>query len=359
MARGPVNVIDADARLRVVHALCEGNAINAVVRQTGVAKTTILRLLARVGEGCARLHNRLVRGLSCALIQCDEIWSYVGKKGFRVTELDPAEWGEAYTFVALDVETRLVLAYYVGRRDRESTETFIADMRARLTVMPQISTDGFIPYEQAIGESFPGEADYGQVQKNYRGKAQRDDQVRYEPPRDPFIVRTTIYGAPDPKLISTSLVERQNRTMRMHIRRMTRLSDAFSKKLDNHRAAVALHFAFYNFVRPHETLRTAPAVRAGLVPVPLTLAQLVELALAEVPVAAPERQKLALRPGAGAARELPGGRGWLRAVPNAPVERQGNLFDWAERKPPSKPLPPPGTQLILFDDDETPGKRPH
>lgn len=136
----------------------------------------------------------------------------------------------------------------------------------------------------------------------------------------------------------------------MHIRRMTRLSDAFSKKLDNHRAAVALHFAFYNFVRPHETLKTAPAVRAGLVPVPLTLAQFVELALAEMPVPAPERQKFALRPGTGAARELPGGRGWLRAVPNAPAERQGHLLDWAARKPPAKPVPPPRTQLSLFDE---------
>ncbi len=359
--------LSASEQCLVIHDLCEGASINSIVRKHGVAKTTILRLLVRVGQGCQRLHARLFRSLSCALLQCDEIWSYVGKKESRITAQDPAGWGEAYTYVGLDVASRAVVAYQVGRRADEATAAFIDDLRARLTVVPQITTDGFTPYIKAIGDAFGGFVEYAQTIKRYSRGGRRDDDHRYEPPRDPFIVKKVVYGAPNMDRASTALVERQNRTMRMHIRRMTRLCDAFSKKLVNHEAATAMHFAYYNLVKIHETVKTAPAVALGVIEKPWTIGELVAAALAEpdgeLPIAGP----LALRQDTGPARELPNGRGFLRLVgapvaapspsasPSAPVKlaeaprpAQGDLFEWAAARP-AKPLPPKGTQLSLFD----------
>lgn len=365
-----MSVLSREERVRVVHALCEGNSINAIVRQTGVAKTTILRLLMRVGLGCQRLLDRLLRGLSCAFVEVDEIWSYVGVKEARRKPEHPAGWGEAYTFVALDLESRAVIAFQVGRRDQVSTDAFVSDLRARLVMAPQITTDGFSPYIEAIARSFGGAVDYLQCMKNYARGGRRDDH-RYEPPRDPFMVKTPIMGVPDVQKASTSHVERQNRTMRMHIRRMTRLADAFSKKLENHVAATALHFAYYNLVRVHETLQTTPAVKLRVVERPLSVAELVEMALDAAeepappgpvpqPLALPDRHRVA-------ARELPNGRGWLRVVRSGAVpaatspepeakpakappieeERQGDLFAWAASRP-TKPFPPKGVQLTLW-----------
>ena len=368
-----MSVLSREERVRVVHALCEGNSINAIVRQTGVAKTTILRLLMRVGLGCQRLLDRLLRGLSCAFVEVDEIWSYVGVKEARRKPEHPAGWGEAYTFVALDLESRAVIAFQVGRRDQVSTDAFVTDLRARLVMAPQITTDGFSPYIDAIARSFGGAVDYLQCMKNYARGGRRDDH-RYEPPRDPFMVKTPIMGVPDVQKASTSHVERQNRTMRMHIRRMTRLADAFSKKLENHVAATALHFAYYNLVRVHETLEATPAVKLRAVQRPLTVAELVEMALDAAEEPAPTRavpQPLALpERHRTATRELPNGRGWLRVVRTGPVpaaprrepdakpaeaapveeERQGDLFAWAAQRP-AKALPPVGTQLDLFEQD--------
>lgn len=365
-------VLSRELRIRVIHALCEGNSVNATSRMTGAGKPTILRLLLRVGLGCERLHNRIVRGVQSALIQCDEAWSYIFKKESRVTPSDPAEYGDAYVFVALDANSRLIVSYLAGKRNAESTREFIEDLRRRVAVIPQISTDGFAPYvDSLLNGGFNGAVDYAQCVKNYRRGARRDDDHRYEPPRSPFITKTVIAGAPDPKHIGTSLVENQNRTIRIHVRRMTRLADAFSKKLENHRAALALHFAFFNFVRIHETLKTAPAVAAGLLARPWTIGELLDAALDEPHAALPEPMPLAPREGMGTARELPGGRGWLRVVrtgdapaptqpapaaklteaPPAKDERQGDLFTWAASKPaePPKPLLPMGTQLNLFD----------
>jgi hypothetical protein len=275
--------------------------------------------------------------------------------------------------VALDLESRAVIAFQVGRRDQVSTDAFVSDLRARLVMAPQITTNGFSPYIEAIARSFGGAVDYLQCMKNYARGGRRDDH-RYEPPRDPFMVKTPIMGVPDAKKASTSHVERQNRTMRMHIRRMTRLADAFSKKLENHVAATALHFAYYNLVRVHETLETTPAVKLRVIDRPLSVAELVEMALDAAeepappclvpqPLALPERQR-------SAARELPNGRGWLRVVrqtepaPSPPAtptvksveappvaeERQGDLFAWAAQRR-LKTLPPVGTQLALFGND--------
>ncbi|NUQ74456.1 MAG: IS1 family transposase [Polyangiaceae bacterium] len=305
----------------------------------------------------------------------DEIWSYVGVKEARRTPEHPAGWGEAYTFVALDLESRAVISFQVGRRDQVNTDAFVSDLRARLVMAPQITTDGFTPYIEAIARSFGGAVDYLQCMKNYSRGGRRDDH-RYEPPRDPFMVKLPIMGVPDIQKASTSHVERQNRTIRMHIRRMTRLADAFSKKLENHVAATALHFAYYDLVRAHETLGTTPAVKMGVLDRPLSVLELVEMALDAAEEPAPARavpQPLALpERHRTAARELPGGRGWLRVVrtgdapaPSAPSttpaaklteappvedERQGDLFAWAAQRP-AKPRLPVGTQLSLFGDE--------
>lgn len=366
--------LDLQEQCTVIHDLCEGASINSIVRKHGVAKTTILRLLVRVGLGCRRLHSRLFRGLACHLVECDEIWSYVGVKQARLRPDHPEGWGEAYTFVALDVASRAVISYEVGRRGEEATHSFIQDLRDRLTITPQITTDGWTAYIEEISKAFGGYVDYAMTVKNYSRGGRRDD-YRYEPPRQPFIVKKVVIGAPDMSNASTALIERQNRTMRMHIRRMTRLCDAFSKKRENHDAATALHFAYYNLVKIHETIGTAPAVALGVIEKPWAVAQLIEAALAEGETARPARVTLAMRPGTGTARALPNGKGFLRvvgssgaapapsvppsaqaaatvapAVAEAPLadDRQGDLWTWLASRPQS--LAPRGEQLSLFDE---------
>lgn len=348
----PVNALPWETRVRIVAALTEGNSLRATARLVGVSKNAVMHFALRVGEGCEHLHNRLVRGIGAPLVECDERWSFIGKKEARVEPgVDPAEWGDVYTFVALDAVTKLVIAYYVGKRDQPSTDAFIIDLRSRLTVVPHLSTDGFSPYAQAVGASFLGVADYGMVVKNYSRGAQRGPDHRYEPPRDPFITKTAVQGAPDLERLSTSHVERNNLTMRHTVGRTRRLCLAFSKTLRGHRAAEALGFAAYNFVRVCGPIGMTPAMSAGIVDRPWTVAELMDAALAEVPVDKPTPQPLALPPGraAQAARALPNGRGWLRAV------------DGGKGAPPAAPAPaapaaPRGVQLDLFGLDLVPPK---
>lgn len=312
-----------EARVAVVSHLVEGNSVRATERLTGVTKKTILRMLADIGAGCDRLHDRIVRDLNITNIQIDEIWSYVQKKQARVTEEDDPTRGDAYTYFALARGAKLVIAYRVGKRDQATTDLFIADLRARLLTVPTMSTDGFAAYPIAIGQSFEA-VDYSVVQKNYSRSPRRvrDGQPsdhRYEPPRDPFITRTPVYGAPNMSQCSTSHVERANLTMRMQIRRFTRLCNGFSKKIENHVHAVALHFAYYNFCRIHESIRVTPAMEAGLTDHVWSVAELVRTALAEVPAEKPVKKPLALpkveaEATAAPSRELPGGRGFLRLV---------------------------------------------
>lgn len=348
--------ISPDARVRVIHALCEGASVNGAARQTGVSKPTILKLLVQVGMGAARLHNRIVRELSSVQIQCDEIWSYVGKKERRVTEADPPGVGEAYTFVGIDVDTRLVLSYLVGRRDNASAGEFINDLRARLSVMPQIVTDGFAPYVEAITTAFGSSVNYAMVNKHFRAKPRPDDEVRYEPPRGAWLTRQVISGAPDMGKCTTVHIESQNRTIRTHVRRLTRLSNGFSKKHENHCAALALHFLYYNLVKIHSEIKTTPAVAAKLTDRPWTAAELVESCLAEPASPKPVAVPLALPSGhQGAARPLPRGRGWLRVVkpqdasgapePGKPLHA-GTL---EPLRPSRAPVP---TQLSLWPDRE-------
>ncbi|WP_434047135.1 MULTISPECIES: IS1 family transposase [Sorangium] len=355
-----MSMLSAETRARVVSQLVEGCSIASTCRLTGVSKPTVLALLLRVGAGCERLHNRLVRGITCHVAQCDEIWSFVQKKQSRVTDADPAEYGDAYTFVALASASKLIISYRVGKRDEANTSAFIKDLRARLTTIPQLYTDGWMPYPAAIGASFTSGVDYAVVHKNYSRKPRRDDEVRYEPPRDPFITRRPVYGVPDVERASTSHVERQNWTMRMHIRRFTRLCNGFSRKLANHRAAVALHVAWYNLCRIHESIRCTPAMEAGIERHVWSIPDLVEAALAEPETEPPSPQPLKLRmPPTGTptapARALPNGRGFLRLVGSAPAAPVDPTPP-APEPPPSEPPPAPGprrmVQLSLFEELE-------
>ncbi len=346
-----MSVLSMEQRVRVVHALCEGSSINATVRQTGVSKTAILRLLLRVGEGCAHIHNRLFRSLSCPLIEVDEQWSFIGKKGFRVTENDPKDWGEAYVFVGLDLQSRAVISFLVGRRAEQETSAFIDDLRSRLALAPQITTDGFSPYIEAIGRAFGGFVDYAQCMKDFRTGRRKDDDHRYEPPREPLVIKAPVYGIPDMKKATTSHVERVNLTTRMHVRRMTRLCNTFSKKLDHHWAAIAMHFAYYNLVRFHQAVNTAPAVPLRVLERPWTVAQLVEAAMDEAPTAKPKNERLKFpETRMTTARELPGGKGFLRVVGEAKLRspdaqpqiqdpanesKQLDLWSWVMNRVPS------------------------
>ena len=224
------NVLPMETRVRIVAALSEGNAVRATARLEKVGKNTVLALGLRVGDGCWHLHNRLVRGLRSLVIQGDETWSFIAKKESRLTPNDPAEWGDAYTFIGLDAIMKLVISYHVGKRDTESANIFAKDMRSRLTVVPHLSTDGFPAYPATIAAHFGGAIDFGVAIKNYRTGAHRGPDHRYEPPRDPFIIKKTILGAPtDDLMIGTPHVERYNLTQRHTVGRTRRLCLAFSK----------------------------------------------------------------------------------------------------------------------------------
>ncbi|WP_348980531.1 IS1 family transposase [Polyangium sp. 15x6] len=315
------NHLSLAERVAVVSHLVEGTSVRATSRLTGTCKEAILSLLVRIGEGCDRLHNQLVRDLDIREIQCDEIWSFVQKKQARVKPEDPAEFGDAYAYLALARTKKLIVSYRVGKRDEATTKAFVADLRARLVTIPEVSTDGWQSYPVAIGQSFGGAVDHAVIQKNYTKKRRADGQRhdhRYEPPREPFITKRAERGVPDLDRASTSHVERANMTVRMHIRRFTRLCNGFSRKIENHRAAISLHVAFYNFVRVHESLRVTPAMEAGIASSVWTIEELVERALAAAPCEPPKPRELTPptpAPGAkpSAARALPNG-GWLRVI---------------------------------------------
>lgn len=309
------NVLQPEKRLAVLAALVDGNSVRATERMTGVNLRTILRFGLTLGEGAQRLHNTIARDLNCPLIESDEIWSYVGKKQARVTdEENAAGLGEAYTFVALAMPSRYVVTWKVGKRDDATTDAFVADLRARLVVMPAMTSDGFAPYIPAIGKHMGPGVDYAQVIKNYTAKGRRDDDHRYEPPRDPFITKRSVYGVPNVERATTAHVERQNGTMRHVIGRMRRLVYAFSKKPENHRAAVALAYCYYNLCWIPKGLRVTPAMAVGVVDHVYSLPEFMDAVLTAQPCDTPEKQPIAIRTPEGPARELPNGRGFLRLV---------------------------------------------
>lgn len=262
-----MNTLKAEKKLAVLAALVEGNSIRSTERMTGVHRDTILRLLVEVGEHCLEILEERMRGFHSRYIEADEIWCYVFKKEGRLTAKDRTEHperGDQYVFVALDAESKLIPTFRVGKRDGQTALAFMEDLGRRLAENGriQLTTDGLNAYIGAVEEVFGSEVDYAQLVKMYGAEPAGDG--RYAPPRVTETVSTTINGNPDPERVCTSYVERQNLTMRMMMRRFTRLTNAFSKKLENLKAALALHFAYYNFCRIHRTLKVTPAMEAGL-----------------------------------------------------------------------------------------------
>jgi IS1 family transposase len=273
------NVLAKAKQVAILSALVEGVSIRSTERMLDVSRGTVLSLLVRAGEGCAALHDRMMRDLPCQRVECDEIWGFVAKKQRNVKVMDSDEVGDAWTFVAIDATTKLIPSYLVGKRDSATTHAFISDLSERMRNKVQIDTDGLGLYVDAIEQSFGVDVDYARVVKSY--EAEVTAPGRYSPARVSKIEKAAIIGEPDLKAASTSYVERQNLTMRMGIRRMTRLTNAFSKKLRNHRAATALHFAHYNLVRRHQTLRVTPAMAAGVTDTMWSMEQLLDATLAE------------------------------------------------------------------------------
>jgi IS1 family transposase len=275
----PLNALGQEQQIRVIAALTEGCSIRATERMTDVNRETILSLGVRVGEGCARLHDTMMRNLNVNLVELDEQWSFIQKKQKHVAISDPLEYGDAWLFIALDATRKAVLSYVIGKRTAENTFALATDLRARIVNRPQITADGYVPYVNAITLAFDREVDFAQLMKEYQAAPGNDAAHRYSPGRVIGAEKTTICGNPDEEKISTSYVERFNLTTRMQMRRFTRLTNGFSKKLRNHRAAIALHVSWYNLCRVHETLRCTPAMALGVTDHVWTITELVEAAL--------------------------------------------------------------------------------
>lgn len=259
-----MNCLDSKIRAQVIGCLIEGCSIRATCRMTGVAKNTVVKLLEDMGAACAAYHDRHVRNLRVRRLQCDEIWSFVGcKKKNATVEQKYFGWGDVWTWIGIDADTKLVVSYLVGGRDAGWAMEFMEDCASRIRGRVQVTTDAHKPYLKAVEGAFGIEVDYAQLQKIY-GAPSDEEQRRYSPAKCIGCEMKTVLGYPDPEHVSTSYVERQNLTLRMSSRRFTRLTNGFSKKAANHAHAVALHYMHYNFCRVHSSLRVTPAMEAGL-----------------------------------------------------------------------------------------------
>jgi len=289
-----MNVLSRDQQIQVIACLTEGTSIRATERMTGIHRDTIMRLAAKVGRGCAELHDRVMVGLRVGRLECDELWSFVGKKQKHLRRGDGPEKGDQWVFVGLASTSRAIVSYRIGKRDTGNTQEFMADLRERVLGSPEISTDGFTPYQPAVRTEFKNSA-HGVINKTFSVTHlnMHQSQHRYSPAAVIAVDRQAMYGVPAE--ISTSYVERSNLSLRMSCRRFTRLSNGFSKKLDNHAAAVSLYVAHYNLCRVHESLRTTPGVQVGATDHVWSLGELIDAALATQPidpvVTAPDRRR--------------------------------------------------------------------
>ena len=278
-----MNKLPIEKRKQIISLLVEGNSLRATARVTEISRTTILKLLVDVGKACQQFHNDTVIQLNSDRIQCDEIWSFVGCKE-KAKQQGANGDGDVWTWVGMDADSKIIVSWLVGDRDVEAATIFMHDIKDRLKNRVQLTTDGHRPYLQAVKEAFDYDVDYAMLIKMYGGsEGNSETERKYSPAECTGCKKTRVMGDPRPKFISTSYIERQNLTMRMHMRRFTRLTNAFSKKVENHCYAIALHFVYYNFVKIHQSLSVTPAMQAGLTKKPMTIEDIANLVSIEAP----------------------------------------------------------------------------
>jgi IS1 family transposase len=260
-----MNRLSIEKRTQILAALVEGNSLRAISRMTDVSLTTVLKFVRDLGAACAIYQNEKLRGLTCKRVQADEIWSFIGCKERNVPKDEKGRGrGDCYTWVAMDSDTKLVLTWCVGTRDAQFAKLFMDDLAPRLANRVQLTTDGHHAYLVAVENAFGGEIDYAKLVKLYGEPFGNRTERRYSPADVTGVIKETVSGNPEERHISTSHIERQNLTMRMGMRRFTRLTNGFSKKIENHEYALGIHYMHYNFARQHKSLRVTPAMAAGI-----------------------------------------------------------------------------------------------
>lgn len=280
-----MNKLPLEKRVQIIKLLVEGSSIRAITRIADVSKNTVTKLLVDIGKACQQFHSDTVVNVKSERIQADEIWSFVGSKEKNTTAEKKEEGcGDVWTWVGMDADSKLVVSWLVGDRDAEAACTFMNDVADRLANRVQLTTDGHKAYLMAVQNAFDNDIDFAQLVKMYGGAEGSNEQERkYSPAVCTGAKKTRVSGDPNPKFVSTSYVERQNLTMRMHMRRFTRLTNAFSKKIENHCYAIALHFVYYNFCRVHKSLSVTPAMQAGLTKRVMSIEDVAKLADIQAP----------------------------------------------------------------------------